>query len=100
MTRWPWRVAAYAVLLVTVWVFLAPLLWLTLTSVKGEEEVYGEPDRWLPRLPDPTAPAAGRRLLLGRVRLLSRDGEECEPGAGLPVSRRWSAVGPGRVLLQ
>lgn len=105
MTRVLWRAITCAVLLITGWSFLAPLLWLTLTSVKSEDEAYGEPDRWLPRLSDP--PAAGTRdvdgnhpLLLGPVRLLSRDGDEHEPGAGLPISRRWSPRGQGGVTLR
>jgi ABC-type glycerol-3-phosphate transport system permease component len=39
-------------------------------------------------------------LLLGTVRLLSRDGEEHELGAGLPISRRWSVQGQGGVGLK
>src|SRR5262249_46661910 len=105
MTRVLWRAITYAVLLITAWTFLAPLLWLTVTSVKSEDEAFGEPDRWLPRLPDPpesgtTGVARDRPLLLGPVRLLSRDGEEYEPGAHLPISRRWSPRGQGGATLR
>lgn len=105
MTRLLWRTIACTMMLIISFIFLAPLLWLTLTSVKSEEEAYGEPERWLPRLPDPPASSGAdvnrdHPLLLGPVRLISSDGDECEPGAGLPITRRWSPRGQGVVSLR
>lgn len=100
MRRILWRAAAYAALAVAAWVFLAPLLWLAVTSVKADEEVYEEPDRWLPRLPEPPeASSPERRLLFGRVRLLSATGEECEVGVGAEVAKRWVPRGEGVLSL-
>jgi multiple sugar transport system permease protein len=96
MTRVLWKVITTAILLIIGFIFLAPLLWLMATSVKSEDEAYGEPDRWLPRLPDPPSSGAysesDRPLLLGPLRLFGVNGEECEPAGDLPISQRWNAL--------
>lgn len=102
----PRSLVVYAALAAVCWLVLAPLVWLALTSVKTEAEVYGSPERWLPSVPNPAwrsgggaAPTGPAGLLLGPVRILGPDGAEFEPFADLPVSRRLDVSGADGVRL-
>ena len=108
MTR-HYLLAIYLPLLITGILFAAPLAWLASNSLKTEEEVFGSSAMDLiPAVPSPpnsgpwTDPATGesREFLLGPVRLLMKDGQELEPGAGTSISHRVRVTGPATVSLE
>jgi multiple sugar transport system permease protein len=92
----PWAMLSTTILATLLFVVAAPLVWVALTSVKSEDEIYSQPGQWLPRLPMPAerlrtdgAEIKTPVFMIGSLRVIDRFGEIIEPAADQPISRRW-----------